>query len=157
MDEILVIAIGNDIIGDDGAAFVVADELKKLLPESVCIEKIYTTGLDIIELIEGKRKVLILDTISTSANPVGTIYELHPEDFRVNHSSSVHYIGLPEVIELCKLIGIQSPEEIKIIALEIEPQYNVNIGLSQTIKNKIPEVVLLAEKVIKSWIEINKT
>lgn len=80
MNRILVLAIGNDILGDDGTAFAVVDVLKKKFPKEIDSGKIYTSGLDILDILEGRQKILIIDTVTTGLNFAGTIYD--PDNFR---------------------------------------------------------------------------
>ncbi len=153
MSDILVLAIGNDILGDDGISFAALDALKEKFPEGVDFEKVYTTGIDILDLLENRKKVLILDSITTGSNPVGTIYELLPETFRSIPFASPHYLGLPEIIELGKVLDLFKPIEIKILAIEIEFQLNVSEGLSPKIKSKLPDYLNQAEEIIKFWLK----
>ena len=145
-------SIGNDIMGDDGAAFEAAKLIRMKYPDEVEYENVYGGGMEILDYMEGREKVLILDTISEGGKPVGSITEIEKEEFPVILTSSPHYIGLPEVIRLANMFEIDFPETMKILALHTEHQYEVTEELSPQIRAALPEYAERAIKIIEGWI-----
>ncbi len=152
-NSILVLAIGNDIIGDDGAAFAASDALRERFADGVDFENVYGGGLEILDIIEGRERVLVLDTISTERNPVGTILEFSPADFSHSSSSSPHYVGLPEVIKLAEMFNIEFPQSVKILAIETEFQNEITENLSPQIKFMLPHYIDRAGTIINDWLQ----
>ena len=150
--NILVLAMGNDIIGDDGAAFVASKILNEKYSDDVDFEEVFGGGLEILDFLEGCDKALVLDTISTGTNPIGTVIEFKKDDFRYISASSPHYMGLPEVIKLADIFKLEFPNEIKILAIETEVQNDIIEGLSPLIEEKITDMVKRSSEIIDAWL-----
>lgn len=151
--EILVLAIGNDIIGDDAAGLVAAEELSRIYSETIDFEYVYGGGLEILDFIEGRERVLVLDTISTRQVPNGEIIEFEKNDFSYTPSNSPHYVGLPEVMKLAVMFELDFPNDIKILAIETSLQNEVIEGLSPEIRACIPEYVKRASTILDEWLK----
>ena len=77
----LVLGIGNPILGDDGIGFHIAQELaKEIKDENIDVKDTSEDGLNLLELIVGYDKLIIIDAIMTEDEEVGGIYRLKPED-----------------------------------------------------------------------------
>jgi len=153
LNNILVLAIGNDIMGDDGAALAAAEILQKNVPDTIDFEYVYGGGLEILDYMEGREKTLILDTISTGLNPPGTIIEFKKDDFQYITASSPHYVGLPEVVKMATLFGIDFPNEIKILAIEIVTQHVITEEISPNIGEHLPFFIKKAKEIIDGWLK----
>jgi hydrogenase maturation protease len=147
----LVLALGNDILGDDGVAFAVARELRPKWSRIANIEESSEAGLALLELIEGYERVLLLDAVITGKSSVGTIMEFWPENFRKILAPSPHYAGLPEVLDLAGRLGVEFPREIVVLGMEVEDPYEIREGLSPTVEEALPEFVRRAESVLEQW------
>jgi hydrogenase maturation protease len=153
MNKILVLSIGNDIIGDDGAAFEAAKLLQERFPDALDIENVYGGGLEILDFMEGREKTLILDTISDELVPSGTVFEIEKELFQTISTNSPHYVGLPEVLKLAGVFELDFPSDIRILAIETEMQSEIREGLSPQIKDALPHFVEQAAKIINIWLK----
>lgn len=151
--KILVLAMGNDIMGDDGVALEAAKQLSELYGDKITVEEMYGGGLELFDVVEGMDKVLIIDSITTGNYEPGTICEYSDKEFRKTIASSPHYIGLPEVINISKLLNLNFPTEIKILAVEILLQLNVKEGLSPEIRNSVPGLVDKAKLILDRWLK----
>ena len=111
--RILVLGLGNDILGDDAVGLLAARRLRALLPDTV----------DVVESAGGRAgspgccwkattRALLLDAIMTGKHPPGTILEFSAEDFKKDDAPSPHYAGLPTVIQLAESLGIHFPTHI---------------------------------------------
>jgi hydrogenase maturation protease len=151
-NNILVLALGNDIMGDDGAALEAAGILEKKFADEIDIFKVSSAGFMLLDILEGYDKVIILDTILATSEP-GNFRELSLDELTGRLSSSPHYAGLPEVIELADMLRIKFPEEIKIFVIEIEDPFIIKQGLSFNIRYNLH---LFAEKVseqLNEWLK----
>ncbi|MGA2296277.1 MAG: hydrogenase maturation protease [FCB group bacterium] len=153
VNKILVLAMGNDIMGDDGVSLEAAKHLKDYYGDNIIIEDVFGGGFELLDYMEGKEKVLIIDSISTGKHEQGTIMELSEREFHKIEASSPHYVGLPEVIKISKLLNIDFPSHIKILAVETKPQLCLKEGLSPCIENSIPELVNKAKTILDEWIK----
>ena len=148
--KIIVLAIGNDIIGDDGAAFAAVNILKCQFTD-IKFEFVYGSGLEILDMIEGYSKALVLDTISTGCCLPGTILEFEKSDFQYSVACSPHYMGLSEVLKLAALMEIEFPDEVKVLAIEIKPQNLIMEDLTPDIKEKLYDFIKKAEEILVNW------
>jgi hydrogenase maturation protease len=149
-NKILVLALGNDIMGDDGAALAAAEILRNEFGSVIDIFEVASAGFMLLDLMEGYDKVLIIDTI-LSTNAPGTIRELSVKELSERRSSSPHYAGLPEIIGLAEKLELNFPDEIRILVIEIEDAFTIRQGLSPVILANIPELVMKVKEIIKPW------
>lgn len=149
-NKILVLALGNDIMGDDGAALAAAKILRNEFGSVIDIFEVASAGFMLLDLMEGYDKVLIVDTI-LSTNKPGTIRELSVKELSERQTSSPHYAGLPEIIGLAEKLELNFPDEIRILVIEIEDAFTIRQGLSFQIRGNIPDLVRKVKDIVKLW------
>ena len=150
--RILVLGLGNDILGDDAVGLLAARRLRALLPETVDVVESGGGGLDLLDALEGYDRALLLDAILTGKHPPGTILEFSAEDFKKDDPPSPHYAGLPTVIQLAESLGIRFPTIFQIVAIEVENPYEVLEGLSQSVETALPAIVERVRSIAKGWL-----
>lgn len=137
-----VIAIGNDLYGDDGVGNAVLNVLEQI-PEMKDIELIdgATDALGLIDHFSGTDHVIIVDAAQMGEDP-GTVKVFDKEEVKLKikmDNLSVHGISLAETFEIAQAVD-SLPKKITIIG--IEPK---NIGISQELSDvviqSIPEIV----------------
>lgn len=150
-NKILVIGLGNPILGDDGLGWRVAEEVERQIKDrNQDIKGIFDFeyyslgGLSLMEYMEGYDNVLIVDSIVTGQNPVGTILSLPLNalpDFSSGHSTAAHDTSLQNALEIGKKLGISLPETIWIVVIEAEFVYDFSETLSKPIQEALPKAV----------------
>jgi hydrogenase maturation protease len=150
--RILVLGLGNDILGDDAVGLLAARRLRALLPETVDVVESGGGGLDLLDALEGYDRALLLDAILTGKHPPGTILEFSAEDFKKDDAPSPHYAGLPTVIQLAESLGIGFPNIFQIVAIEVENPYEVLEGLSKSVEAALPALIERAERTVHAWL-----
>jgi len=118
------LGIGNTIRGDDGIGIYIAEEIKKKLvnkKNNVTIISTETAGLNLLDLIVGYSKLIIVDSIQVSSNnELGHIFEL--EVNQINSSNghfNSHDIDFSKLFKIGKKLGIKLPRKIKIYGIGI--------------------------------------
>jgi hydrogenase maturation protease len=143
----LVLGIGNPILGDDGVGFHVAQELAKLITDdAIDIEDASTSGLNLLDIITGYDKVVIIDAIMTEGGEPGEIYRLRPDDFTrsVHPGTPMHDLNFPTVLEIGKrLMPAEMPREIVIFAVEVEEIERFTEEMTPKVREAVPQVVQL--------------
>ena len=147
----LVLALGNDIMGDDAAAIVASGMLKEQFAEDVDFNDTMEAGLALMEIMVGYERVLLLDTIITGRHKPGTAIEFSQDDFRKVVGPSPHYMGLPEVIQLADRMSVSFPAVFCILALEIERPVDFAETLSPDIEEAVPRFVQKAAEILHRW------
>ncbi|MFO8051900.1 MAG: hydrogenase maturation protease [Thermoplasmatota archaeon] len=152
--RMLVVGVGNDIMGDDGIGPAVIRELEASdrLPPYVDLLDEGAGGMRIIHDIEGYDRVLIIDSADFGGDP-GDWKLFRPEDVSTRKKitgRSLHEMDLIKTLELAKLVG-NAPEDIWIMA--VQPK-RVALGkpLSDEIKKRMGEYV---EVILKKEEEIS--
>ena len=139
---IKVIAVGNDLYGDDDIGNAVLQALEQI-PDMKDIELIdgATDALGLIDHFSGTDHVIIVDAAQMGENP-GTVKVFSKEEIKLKIKMdhlTVHGISLAETFDIAQLVD-SLPKNITIIG--IEPK---NIGISQNLSDvvtqSIPEVV----------------
>jgi hydrogenase maturation protease len=150
--RILVLGLGNDILGDDAVGLLAARRLRASLPASVDVQESAGAGLDLLDVLEGYGGALILDAIVTGAHPPGTVLEFSAADFREVVAPSPHFAGLPELLQMARQLAIPFPETISVLACEVADPYQIREGLSPPADAALPALVARAERIVASWV-----
>jgi hydrogenase maturation protease len=118
----LVLGLGNPILSDDGAGPAVARVLEgKLDPRVATIAEASLGGLNLLDLLVGYDRAIIIDAIKTVDGKAGQIYRLDPSVLaNTRYAASVHDVNLATALELGKKLGLALPGEIVIFAIEVE-------------------------------------
>jgi hydrogenase maturation protease len=116
----LILGLGNSILSDDSAGLRVVVELKdRLCQPDVTIQETELGGLNLLELLIGYDRAILVDAIQTGQWPAGTVYQFTPESkmgsLRIN---STHSLNFADSLELGKKLGMSLPKEIVILAIE---------------------------------------
>jgi hydrogenase maturation protease len=145
---ILILGVGNTLLKDEGMGVHVIDRVKALdLPEEVEVIEGGVLGLDLLDYIEDREKIIIIDAVNGGDRP-GTIYRLRRKDIEMRENrclSSLHDIDLPHVLHMADLMG----EHIDPVIIGVEPKdMSVGLELSPEIEAQIPKVIDLVLKEI---------
>jgi hydrogenase maturation protease len=147
-DKIIILGIGNILLGDEGIGVHVVSFLRSQeLPSNVEVIDGGTATFNLLPMISGVSKLIVVDAVKGKGEP-GSIYRFTPDDIKAEKkiATSLHQIGLLNVLEMADKIG-EKPKSTVIIG--VEPQ-NMEWGLepSTEIKKKIPKIIDLVLKEI---------
>ncbi len=153
-DKILVLAVGNILLMDEGIALHVLNRLRSmdLLPEIELLDG-GTGGYELINFIRGRKKVFIIDCININEQ-VGSVVTatLQEIDLTNNFFVSCHQGGLTELLQQSMLL---TPlPEIFIIGIVPEEINKMGMQLSSTLESMLESIVSKVYKIIMK--EISK-
>lgn len=149
---ILLLALGNDILGDDAVGLFAARQLSEELDGFVEITEASAAGFALLDYLSGFEKVLILDSVVGDESAAGMIREISVGEFSAQSVLSPHFVGLPELIETAHALEIPFPTEIKLLGMTVEDPYVLREGLTKRVSEKLPEFVEDARRIIEGWI-----
>ena len=143
----LILGIGNSILGDDGVGVRVAQELNaQIKNENVDVRDVNVDGLNLLEIIIGYDKLVVVDAIMTEEGDVGEIYRLKPERIGDPSRSAIspHHFNLATTLEVGKkLFPDEMPEEVVVYAVKAENVTSVTEKMTNKMREAVPEVVRL--------------
>jgi hydrogenase maturation protease len=148
----LLLALGNDILGNDGAGFTAARLLREEFQETVDIVEAFGAGLVLLELLESYDRVLLLEAIFTGSTKPGTVLEVCQDDFKKAATPAAHYMGLLEVLRQADSLGLKFPRDLRILALEVENPFEFHEGIGPATQKALPGYVDRARQVLHGWI-----
>ncbi|MDZ7368375.1 MAG: hydrogenase maturation protease [candidate division KSB1 bacterium] len=140
----VIVGLGNEIAGDDGAGIWVARKLGKILQDrpEVEIVPLPWAGFSLLDVLVGRQRAVIVDCLCTDLHPPGTIVRLNENDFRGSvRLNSFHDINFATVLELGRRMGWQMPEQIVIWGIEGEVMDRFKEELSPAVLRAVDHVV----------------
>ena len=139
-DRILVLGIGNYLMGDEGLGVHVIHALsKEKLPEKVDIMDGGTGSFDLMPILSQYPVVIFIDA-TMDFKAAGTINVLYPKfakDFPT--VLSAHDVGLKDMIDALEFKG-ELPK-IVLFTVTIKNMIPMTIELTEPVNNAIPELV----------------
>jgi len=144
---VLVLGIGNTLLRDEGVGVHVVEALRAhSLPEGVELCDGGTGGMDLLDVMEGRRTVIVVDAMQAD-HPPGTVLRLTPADLMrpTGGGISIHEFGLLDTLGMARLMGT-SPGEVVIFAIQPK-DISLGLELSPELAATVPRVVetILAE------------
>lgn len=141
--KVLVLGVGNPILSDDGVGIHVARELMKRKLPGIDVEELAASGLELLDVVRGYDKVVIIDAIQTTKGKPGDLHILEEKDFeKAIHGSSPHGINIATALALGRrLVPKEMPKEVVFFAIEAEDLVNVSEKLTQKVAKAIPRIV----------------
>ena len=147
----VILALGNDILGDDGVAFHAARILRAEFPKSVDVVETGEAGLPLLDHLESYDRALILDAAATGKCPAGTILCWDRDDFRRCVAPSQHSAGLPHILELAERLGMAFPGELQVVCMEVSDPTVFRETLTPEAKQALPAMVASARQILTAW------
>jgi hydrogenase maturation protease len=134
MTPLLVLGLGNPILGDDGLGPRAIAEIAARggLPEGTRLFDGETGGLDLLGEIEDARRLIAIDAVHLGGRP-GALHRLAGGAIprHLERSASAHDVGLRDLLALARLRG-GGPRDVVVLGLEpaaIEPATTLSPAL----------------------------
>jgi len=141
---VLVVGVGNELRGDDGAGLEVACRMRdRARGDGIEVRELRGDPTELLDLWLGRDAVIVVDTMRSGASP-GTILRLdashEPLPARQRHgASSTHAAGLAETIELARALGAL-PARAIVYAIEGR-RFDPGTALSDELEAIVPALV----------------
>ncbi len=157
--KIIVVGLGNPILGDDGVGWKVAEEVKKQLPLSpnplplekeergkrieVDVEFLSLGGISLMEHLIGYDRAILIDAIASDQDPGSVIVAKLSElpDYSAFHMTSAHDTSLQNALQLGKSMGAKLPEDVMVVGIATKRVYDFSEELSTSVANALPGAV----------------
>ena len=139
---VLVLGLGNILLGDEGLGVRAAERLQERfrVPPGVDVIDGGTSGFDLIEILAGRRHVVVLDAIDAEEGP-GTLVRLSQSAIPIGWQAkqSHHQLGLGDVLAALALMD-QAPQGMTVIGL-VPENLELGLALSPTIAGRLDHLV----------------
>jgi hydrogenase maturation protease len=138
---VTVIGCGNILAGDDGIGVYLVRELNRTgLPAGVSVIEAGTPGLNFLDVISDKDKVIIVDAVKSVQK--GRVFWMKEDGLLKEDKNflSLHGIGLSDALRLGRKAEPEMmPGEVWIFGVGIETAQS-NLGLSPELKKLLPRL-----------------
>lgn len=147
LPRVVVIGLGNPIMGDDGLGLAVLEYLRAAyaFPAQVELVDGGTWGMNLLPVIEDADELILIDAINAGVPP-GTFVRLEHDRLPRYLATKIspHQVDLRDVLALAELRGTLPPDT---VALGLQPaSIEMRASLSEALREAVPE---LGEQVVQ--------
>ncbi len=162
----LVVGLGNPILGDDGAGWRVAEEVRRRisnLQSLISNERLEIGdceidcaslgGLSLMERLIGYERAIVIDAIGTGQKPIGAVYHFQLDDLydpTSGHTTAAHDVSLMTAIQIGRAMGAELPRDITVVAIESPYVYDFSEDLTPPVAAAVPQAVELVMELLSS-------
>ena len=138
-EKILVMGVGNPLMGDDGIGPRVVELLRAgyAFPDNVEIVDAGSMSFMILDLLRGIDRLIIIDAVRETGEVPGTVLRMTPEEIAPNQiAHSLHDTRLVDVLQAAELMG-STPQTIA-FGIEIELIQEWVLELTPELERAVP-------------------
>jgi hydrogenase maturation protease len=148
----IVLGVGNPILQDDGVGIHVINELREHLKDSrVILDIAYTGGMNLLDMIRGFDKVILVDAVKQEGSKTGEVKRFSLTEAPAVHSCNPHDVSLSEALLLAKQLGEEHlPQEIVVIGIVVKNTIDFGEQLSREVASAVPTAVSLVLTELKN-------
>jgi hydrogenase maturation protease len=149
----LILGLGNPILGDDGVGWQIATGYlqSEKIPSDVTIECMSIGGISLMEALIGYDRAIIIDSIDTHQEPVGTVNLFKLQDLpnrTAGHMSSAHDTSLQDALEMGRALNAHLPDEIMVVTVESQKVYEFSETLTPPVAAAIPKAMIFITQLL---------
>jgi hydrogenase maturation protease len=143
--RIVILGVGNLLLSDEGVGVHVANKLMEMdLPEGVEVYEGGTDGFRLMSVVAGADRLIVVDAVKGGGEP-GSIYRFDVKDapsMPDSYKTSVHQIGILEVIHFSEFVGEGKTPDATIIGVEPK-SLDMAMELTPEVAAKVPRIIEL--------------
>jgi hydrogenase maturation protease len=149
-EAVLVVGLGNPLLGDDGVGWRVVEVLEERLrtpagasPTRAVVEtdRLAVGGLTLMERLVGYRRAILVDALTRGDRRPGTVscLPLSGAGARAaSHLDSAHDAPLPAALAAGRSLGARLPDEITVVGIVTRPSDTFEESLSAPVAAAVP-------------------
>ncbi|MBW6511151.1 MAG: HyaD/HybD family hydrogenase maturation endopeptidase [Desulfuromonadaceae bacterium] len=150
--SILVLGLGNMLMNDDALGVKIVQVLQSdyRFPPQVKVIDGGTLGLDLLPMLEGIDRLLIIDALEIGAHP-GTILRVTGDEVpRVFASKlSIHQMGVQDLLTVAELQGYLPRE---LVVWGVQPgSIEMEMALTPEVSRALPQVIAAVIDELTRW------
>jgi hydrogenase maturation protease len=150
--EALILGLGNELLSDDGFGPAVAEACRARFGgrPATAIETAAAAGFNLLALLEGCERALIIDVVQTGKHAPGTLLEWPLEAASAGRTlGGSHQMDLLTTLELGRRVGQYLPRSIRLLVVEGKDLATIREGMTPEVAAAVPQAV---ERVAE-WLE----
>ena len=148
----MIISLGNEILGDDAAGFIIGDKLGELLKTEN--HRMNSISLDMLDLMTDGQNLIIIDTVCVPDKEIGLVFRYDIDEFdKYIHLTSPHTINVPTMLKLAGLYG-NVPEKIYLYGINIENKLVFSESLTPVLEAKVNSIT---DYIYRDYLKERKT
>ncbi|MCF7825600.1 MAG: HyaD/HybD family hydrogenase maturation endopeptidase [Candidatus Marinimicrobia bacterium] len=150
--DVVVLGLGNLLLQDEGVgihALRILQENYLFTPQIELVDG-GTSGLDLLQFFRPESKMIMLDAMLFEQS-AGSIGRVENEDIhaRLNTKTSVHHLGLSDLLAIAKLTDV-TPREIVLFGVQPESM-ELKVELTKTVNDAIPKLMEYVIQQLGEW------
>ncbi len=157
--NILVVGLGNPILGDDGVGWAVAAEVKKyLIPDlSVDVVCLSLGGINLMEHLIGYDCAILVDAFLGEGEPGSIVVTPLDDipDYSAFHVTSAHDMSLQNAMKLGRQLGAKLPDQVMVIGVLARHVYEFSEELSPPVEDAVPKAAKIVVEMLMQKITIH--
>jgi hydrogenase maturation protease len=162
--RIIVIGLGNPVLGDDGVGWRVADEVERRLGDgedvragagsrlpTVEIDRLDVGGLSLMERITGFDLAILIDAAQLPDRPIGEVRSCPFDELderTAGHLDSAHDASLRTALALGQRLGAALPGRIAVVTVQIRSVDEFSDALSPEVATAVPAAAVAVMRLL---------
>ena len=146
----VIVGLGNPILTDDAVGLAVARCVhRRLADPQVALIEAAVGGIQLIEMLDGYDKAVIVDAIKTEGGHIGDHYllDLEGSTRSSRRTGMTHEIGLLEGLELGRDVGMHMPDYLRVYGVEVADPLTFGTEMTDEVKAAVP---IIAESILSA-------
>jgi hydrogenase maturation protease len=152
---VLVLGLGNDILKDDAVGIRVAERLQGTFGEDVEVRSTSLFGLSLLDELLGREKVLLIDSYVPEEFVGSEIQERNLDSVGEACGVSPHFVGLGEVREVMRRLGLGFPHEVRILAIPVSDPTTFSTQMTPAVTALVDEAATRAARIVEVWLPVS--
>ena len=145
-----IVGLGNSVLTDDAVDPAVARLIHQRLGNAdVDFIEAAVGGIELVELLVGYDRAVIIDAIQTDGGRIGDCYLLDLAGSRPSRRTGMtHEVGLLEGLEFGRRIGLETPHSLRVYAVEVADPFTFSTQMTPEVQAAVGSVAehILAEE-----------
>lgn len=147
--SLLILGLGNPILGDDGVGWRVVREVQAHLngKANVEVDCLSLGGLRLMERMLGYERVILIDALAGSSRGHVHVFPLSDlPDPSAGHTASAHDVSLQTALQVAAQMGFPVPKEVWVVGIEVSPMFEFSEALSPEVEAAIPQAMRVVQE-----------
>lgn len=156
MNRTLILYLGNPIVKNDQVGLIVGSQVASLFASNpqVDVHEFSGSPLDLVSDIQGYDRLILIDSISTGEQPIGSVILFREEDILSKRGDVyLHGMNLSEALALCRRMQLPFPEELYLVGIEAGVIYEFSENLSADLRDKMGQIIPQVRRIVEELLD----